>query len=115
MKKLFTSIFAFSVAIIGFNAAAESASPDASPEAKPTETTLEAPVPEPAPAVMATSTRFEVPQLIEEHIALRFPGKTVKDITREGVTYVVNLGDGLHIRYDNCFNPVCYGYHNHEH
>ena len=110
MKKLFTSIVALSFAIAGFNAAAESASPDASPEARPA--TVEAPAP--APAVKAVSN-VTVPQEIAEHLALRFPGSTVYGITREGVTYVVDLGDGLHIRYDNCFNPVCYGVHNHEH
>ncbi len=111
MKKLFTSIFALTFAVAGFNALAESASPDASPEARPAEATLEAPAPAPAPAV----SNVVVPQAIADHLALRFPGETVQGITREGVTYVVDLGNGKHIRYDNCFNPVCYGYHNHEH
>ncbi len=111
MKKLFSSIVAISLSIVGFNAVAENASPDASPEARPAEATLEAPAPAPAPAV----SNVVVPQAIADHLALRFPGETVQGITREGVTYVVDLGNGKHIRYDNCFNPVCYGYHNHEH
>ncbi len=110
MKKLFTSIAAISLSIVGFTAMAESASPDASPEAKATPATVEAPVPAPAPAV-----KTEVPQAIADHIALRFPGYQVQGISREGVTYIVDLGDGLHIRYDNCFNPVCYGVHDHNH
>lgn len=114
MKKLFTSFIALSFAVAGFNAVAVNASPDASPEARPASTSVEAPAPEPAAAVKATSN-VEVPQVIAEHLALRFPGASVKGITREGVTYVVDLGDGLHIRYDNCFNPVCYGEHNHNH
>ncbi len=111
MKKLFTSIFALTFAVAGFNALAESASPDASPEARPAEATLEAPAPAPAPAV----SNVVVPQAIADHLALRFPGETVQGITREGVTYVVDLGNGKHIRYDNYCNTVCYGYHNHEH
>lgn len=114
MKKLFTTIVALSFAVTGINAVAENASPDASPEANPAPTTVEAPAPEPAPAVSVASD-IVVPQEIANHIALRFPGSTVYGITREGVTYVVDLGDGLHLRYDNCFNPVCYGYHNHDH
>ena len=112
MKKLFSSIVALSFAVAGFNAAAENAYPDASPEANPAPAAVEAPAP--APAVRAASN-VVVPEEIAEHIALRFPGSTVYGITREGVTYVVDLGDGLHIRYDNCFNPVCYGVHNHDH
>ena len=112
MKKLFSSIAAISLSIVGFNAVAENASPDASPEAKASPATVEAPAPAPA---VSTVEIVEVPQLIAEHLALRFPGETVEGITREGVTYVVDLGDGLHIRYDNCFNPICYGVHNHEH
>ena len=112
MKKLFTSIVALSFAVTGINAMA--ASPDASPEARPAAAPAEAPAPEPAPAVIAEPD-VEVPMAIAEHLALRFPGETVEGITREGVTYVVDLGDGLHIRYDNCFNPVCYGIHDHEH
>ena len=111
MKKLFSSIVAISLSVAGFNAMAETASPDASPEARPAESTVVAP--EPAPAV--TVVKPVVPQEIVDHLALRFPGYNVQGITREGVTYVVDLGDGLHIRYDNCFNPVCYGVHNHEH
>ncbi len=111
MKKLFTSIFALTFAIAGFNALAESASPDASPEANPTPAPVEAPAP--APAVRAASN-VEVPEAIASHLTERFPGKTVQGITREGVTYVVDLGNGLHIRYDNCFNPVCYGAHDHD-
>lgn len=110
MKKLFSSIVALSFAIATFSAAAESASPDASPEATPTPAAAEAP----APAVLVSSG-VQVPELIQEHLALRFPGSTVYGITREGVTYVVDLGNGLHIRYDNCFNPVCYGVHDHNH
>ncbi|MDE5586268.1 MAG: hypothetical protein K2I92_07995 [Muribaculaceae bacterium] len=114
MKKLFSTIAAISFAIVGINVSAETASPDASPEARPAETSVEATAPEVAPAVRTTSN-VEIPQSIANHLALRFPGETVKGITREGVTYVVDLGDGLHIRYDNCFNPVCYGIHDHEH
>ncbi len=114
MKKLFTSIFALSLSIVGINAMAASASPDASPEPKASPAPYEAPAPAPAPAV-SIDEGVEVPEAIASHLALRFPGETVQGITREGVTYVVDLGDGLHIRYDNCFNPVCYGYHNHEH
>ena len=114
MKKLFSSIVAISLSVAGFNALAENASPDAMPEANPAPATVEAPAPAPAPAVRAVSS-VVVPEEIAEHLALRFPGSTVYGITREGVTYVVDLGDGLHIRYDNCFNPVCYGVHNHEH
>ncbi|MDE5871970.1 MAG: hypothetical protein K2H22_08515 [Muribaculaceae bacterium] len=114
MKKLFTTIVALSFAAAGINAVAENASPDASPEANPAPVQVEAPAPAPAPAVKAAAN-VVVPQEIVDHIALRFPGSTVYGITREGVTYVVDLGDGLHLRYDNCFNPVCYGYHNHEH
>ena len=114
MKKLFTSIFALSLAVAGFNSVAENAYPDASPEANPAPSTVEAPAPTPAPAVKAAAN-VAVPEEIVEHLTLRFPGSTVYGITREGVTYVVDLGDGLHIRYDNCFNPVCYGVHNHEH
>ncbi|MBD5275514.1 MAG: hypothetical protein HDS37_05380 [Bacteroides sp.] len=112
MKKLFSSIVALSFAVAGFTSVAETASPDASPEANPAPTTVSAP--EAAPAV-STASEVVVPEMIADHIAVRFPGKSVKGITREGVTYVVDLGDGLHLRYDNCFNPVCYGYHNHEH
>lgn len=114
MKKLFSSIVALSFAVAGISASAETASPDAAPEANPTPAAIEAPAPAPAPAVKAVSN-VVVPEEIVEHLALRFPGSTVYGVTREGVTYVVDLGDGLHIRYDNCFNPVCYGYHNHEH
>lgn len=111
MKKLFSTIAAISFAIAGFNASAEtSPAPEAAPEARP----VEAPAPEPAPAVKA-ACGVEVPPMIADHIALRFPGETIHGITREGVTYVVDLGDGLHIRYDNCFNPVCYGVHDHNH
>lgn len=109
MKKLFATIAVISLSIAGFNAAAETASPDAAPEARPA--TLEAPAPAPAVKVASNVT---VPQEIADHLALRFPGSTVYGITREGVTYVVDLGNGLHIRYDNCFNPVCYGDHSHE-
>lgn len=112
MKKLFSTLVAFTFAVTGFTAAAENALPDASPEAKPAATTISAP--EAAPAVN-NAFKVEVPEQIAEHIAVRFPGYDVKGITREGVTYVVDLGDGLHIRYDNCFNPVCYGVHDHEH
>lgn len=108
MKKLFTSIFALSLSIAGISAMAETASPDASAEAKAEPVTVEVPA-------VATPAEAELPEAIANHLALRFPGETVKGITREGVTYVVDLGDGLHIRYDNCFNPVCYGVHNHEH
>ena len=114
MKKVFTSIVALSFAVAGINAMAASASPDASPEAKPAPVPAEAPAPEPAPAVIAEPD-VEVPQAIADHLALRFPGEVVEGISREGVTYVVDLGEGLHIRYDNCFNPICYGVHNHEH
>lgn len=116
MKKLFSSIVALSFAVAGFTSVAETASPDASPEANPASTTVSAPeaAPTAAPAVSRES-EVVVPELIAEHISVRFPGKSVKGITREGVTYVVDLGDGLHLRYDNCFNPVCYGYHNHDH
>ena len=112
MKKLFTSIVAISLSIAGFNALAENASPDASPEAKASAAAVA--TPEPASAV-TNAVNPEVPKAIADHLALRFPGYDVQGITREGVTYVVDLGDGLHIRYDNCFNPVCYGVHNHEH
>ena len=111
MKKLFTSFVALSLAVAGFNAMAEAASPDAAPEARPAATSAEAPAPAPA---VRTSSNVAVPEEIVEHLALRFPGSTVYGITREGVTYVVDLGNGLHIRYDNCFNPVCYGNHEHE-
>ena len=110
MKKLFSSIVAISLSVAGFNAMAENASPDASPEARPAESTVAAP----AEAPVARVVKPVVPQEIADHIALRFPGYEVQGITREGVTYVVDLGDGLHIRYDNCFNPVCYGVHNHD-
>ena len=112
MKKLFSSIVAISLSIVGFTAAAENASPDASPEAKASPAVAEAPAP--APEVISSSN-VVVPEMIAEHLSVRFPGSTVYNITREGVTYVVDLGDGLHIRYDNCFNPVCYGVHDHEH
>ncbi|MDE6632512.1 MAG: hypothetical protein K2K23_05890 [Muribaculaceae bacterium] len=112
MKKLFSSIVAISLSIVGFTAAAENASPDASPEAKASPAVAEAPAPAPAESA---SSNVEVPELIAEHLSVRFPGSTVYGITREGVTYVVDLGDGLHIRYDNCFNPVCYGVHDHQH
>ncbi len=111
MKKLFSSIVAISLSVAGLNAVAANAYPDASPEAAPTPEPLEAPAP--APAVIEDNG-VEVPQEIESHLALRFPGSTVYDITREGVTYVVDLGNGRHIRYDNCFNPVCYGNHDHD-
>lgn len=113
MKKLFFSIVALSLSFVGFNAAAETASPDAKPEAKATPATVEAPAPTPAPA--SAVSNIVVPQAIADHIALRFPGHEVMGITREGVTYVVDLGNGLRVRYDNCFNPVCYGVHNHNH
>ncbi len=109
MKKLFSSIVAISLSIVGFNAVAENASPDAMPEAKAAPATVEAPAPAPA------ASNVVVPQEIADHLALRFPGYKVQGITREGVTYVVDLGNGLHIRYDNCFNPVCYGVHDHNH
>ncbi len=112
MKKLFSSIVAISLSVAGFNAVAENASPDASPEARPAESTVSAPDPAPAPA--ANVVRPEIPKAIADHLALRFPGYEVQNISREGVTYVIDLGDGLHIRYDNCFNPVCYGVHNHD-
>ena len=114
MKKLFSTIAAISFAIAGFNATAATASPDASPEPRPAETIAEVTALEAAPA-LRTASDVEIPKSIADHLALRFPGQKVKGITREGVTYVVDLGDGLHIRYDNCFNPVCYGVHNHEH
>ncbi|MDE5871971.1 MAG: hypothetical protein K2H22_08520, partial [Muribaculaceae bacterium] len=101
MKKFFSSIVAISLSVAGINAVAENAYPDASPEANPAPSTLEAPAPEPAPAVIE-DPGVVVPQEIADHIALRFPGSTVYGITREGVTYVVDLGDGLHLRYDNC-------------
>ncbi len=113
MKKLFSSIVAISLSIAGFNAVAENASPDAYPEAKASATTIEAAAPEAAPAPAVKNV--VVPEAIAKHLALRFPNETVQGITREGVTYVVDLGDGLHIRYDNCFNPVCYGVHDHCH
>ncbi|MDE5585411.1 MAG: hypothetical protein K2I92_03600, partial [Muribaculaceae bacterium] len=72
-----------------------------------------APVAAPAPAVKV-APEVVVPEEIVEHLALRFPGNTVYGVTREGVTYVVDLGNGLHIRYDNCYNPVCYGDHDHD-
>ena len=107
MKKLFTSFFALSLAVAGFNAFAETnPTPDAAPEANPVAMEAPAPVQAPAPAA-----KVEIPQAISDHLARRFPGKSVKGITREGVTYVVDLGNGLHIRYDNCFNPICYGHH----
>ncbi|MDE6697615.1 MAG: PepSY-like domain-containing protein [Muribaculaceae bacterium] len=111
MKKLFSSIVALSFAVAGFTAVAETAYPDASPEASPEPVAVA--TPDPAPAA-APACKVEVPQTIADHLALRFPGETVYGITREGVTYVVDLGDGLHIRYDNCFNPICYGVHDHE-
>ena len=114
MKKFFSTLVALSFAITGINAVAENASPDAAPEANPAPAKVEAPAPEPAPAVRVASNVI-VPQEIADHIALRFPGSTVYGITREGVTYVVDLGNGLHLRYDNCYNPVCYGVHNHDH
>ena len=109
MKKLFTSIVALSFMMTGFSAMAETAFPDASPEANP----APAPVAAPAPAVKV-APEVVVPEEIVEHLALRFPGNTVYGVTREGVTYVVDLGNGLHIRYDNCYNPVCYGDHDHD-
>ena len=111
MKKLFTSIVALTFVMTGFSAMAETASPDASPEASPTPASVAAPTPAPAVKI---APNVVVPEEIAEHLALRFPGKTVYGITREGVTYVVDLGNGLHIRYDNCFNPVCYGAHDHD-
>ncbi len=111
MKKLFTSFVALSFAVIGFNALAETASPDASPEANPAPAAVEAPAPAPA---VRTASNVVVPQEIASHLATRFPGYTVKGISREGVTYVVDLGNGLHIRYDNCYNPICYGVHDHD-
>lgn len=111
MKKLFTSIVALSFAFAGFTSMAENASPDAYPASDPAPGNVEAPAPAPA---VKTASEAAVPQEITEHLALRFPGSTVYGITREGVTYVVDLGNGLHVRYDNCFNPVCYGVHDHE-
>ncbi len=111
MKKLFSSIVALSFAVAGFNAVAENAYPDAAPEANPAPAEVSAPAPAPA---VRTVSKVNVPQPISDHLALRFPGETVEGISREGVTYVVDLGDGLHIRYDNCFNPICYGVHDHE-
>ena len=116
MKKLFTSIVALSFAIAGFNSVAETAYPDASPEASPAPVAIEAPAPTPVPSpAVKIASNVEVPQEIVEHLTVRFPGETVYGISREGVTYVVDLGNNLHIRYDNCFNPVCYGMHNHNH
>lgn len=113
MKKLFSSIVAVSLSIIGINAfAEESASPEATPDANPTEATVSAPE---KAAPVANVGKMEVPEIIVKHIDKRFPGRTIKGVTREGVTYVVDLGDGLHIRYDNCCNPICYGIHNHYH
>lgn len=110
MKKLFSAIIALSFATAGFNAVAETtAAPDAALEANPI--AMEAPAPEQAPA---PAVKAEVPQAIADHLALRFPGRSVQGVTREGVTYVVDLGNGLHIRYDNCYNPVCYGAHDHD-
>ncbi|MDE6017698.1 MAG: hypothetical protein K2G85_02670 [Muribaculaceae bacterium] len=116
MKKLFSTIVALSLTAVGFTAAAENSS-EATPEANPGESAVCTQAPEATPAVspaVAPSVTVEVPELIAEHLSVRFPGSTVYGITREGVTYVVDLGDGLHIRYDNCFNPVCYGVHNHD-
>lgn len=110
MKKLFSTAIAFSFAAMCFTSVANNAAPDASPEAKQAPATIAAPVAEPAPAVRLTDN-VAVPTEIAEHLAKRFPGKSVQGITREGVTYVVDLGDGLHVRYDNCFNPICYGDH----
>lgn len=56
-------------------------------------------------------TTTDIIEPIRTHLDARFPGKTVQGVTREGHTYVVDLGQGQHIRYDNCGNPVCYGTH----
>lgn len=110
MKKLFSTAIAFSFAAMCFTSVANNAAPDASPEAKQAPVAIAAPVAEPAPAVNINGN-VVVPEAISQHLAKRFPGRTVQGITREGVTYVVDLGDGLKIRYDNCFNPICYGDH----
>lgn len=59
-------------------------------------------------------TSTEIIDPIKTHLNKRFAGREVKGVTREGHTYLVDLGDGLHVRYDNCGNPVCYGNHNHD-
>ncbi len=112
MKKTFTTIVALAFAVAGFTAAA-SVSPDASPEAKPAKSSVEAPAPVAAPEVVVVEN-ITVPAPIMDHLAAHFPGSTVEGISREGLTYVVDLGDNLHVRYDNAFNPICYGDHSHD-
>lgn len=87
---------------------------DAKPEATPDPATVPVEAPAEAPAEAAPAPAIEIPADIQSHIDDRFAGSEIKGITREGHTYVVELGDGSHVRYDNCCNPVCYGYHNHE-
>ena len=114
MKKFFALMIACSFAVMSANAKTSDAAPDASPEAQPAEAAVAAPEPAPAPAVVVDNG-IEVPQAITDHLGLRFPGHEVQGVVREGHTYVVDLGNGLHIRYDNCCNPVCYGVHTHNH
>lgn len=110
MKKIFALMIACAFAMASAYAE-ETANPEATPEATPSEAV--APAPEAAPAA-APAVRFDVPQSITEHLNLRFPGREVKGMTREGVTYLIDLGDGDHVRYDACFNPICYGDHSHD-
>lgn len=106
MKKIFTLIAACSFAALG--AFAESS---ATEEILETAVAAEVLAPE---AIPAPAAAVEVPTPIKEHLALRFPGRNVKDIEMQGVTYYVNIGDGDHVRYDADFNPICYGDHSHE-
>lgn len=112
MKKTFTTIVALAFAVTGFTAFA-SVSPDASPEAKPAKAAVEAPAPVASPEI-SIADGVVVPVMIVEHLTTRFPGSSVEGISREGLTYVVDLGNGHHIRYDNAYNPICYGDHSHD-
>ncbi|MBD5278633.1 MAG: hypothetical protein HDS32_05290 [Bacteroides sp.] len=112
MKTFFTLMVACSFGILSASAnEMTDAYPDASPEANPAAVAIAEPAPAP---VAAVAIRPEVPKAIADHINQRFPGQEVDKVTREGVTYVVYLHDGTHLRYDNCFNPICYGDHSHE-
>ncbi len=110
MKKIYTLLAACTFAVIGAHAETVEIA-EASSEAVASEAI--APAPEAAPA-QAVVSGFEVPDMIAEHLSVRLPGSTVKGIVREGATYYVDLGNGSHVRYDACFNPICYGHHDHE-
>lgn len=109
MKRNITLAAAFALAFASSVVLAETTTESV---AEPSEAPVEAPAV--VLAEVAPAPAIEIPADIQSHLDKRFPGSTVYGITREGHTYLVDLGNGQHVRYDNCCNPVCYGDHTHE-